>query len=198
MTRFASAREAKEFLVARIAEEAQREGIPLSDVERKMLYFTETGWTLPDIAQVGDQFDREYNREEYEKKITRLIRNARKRARKEDKQEFNSWSAAVRRLSKEDHYLLAMIEAAGTSVRPRSYLKLRIVAFLLICFSAPRVLAYIASKFGQELTRESVAFFSWAIAATVVFIYVLLRVVLGRDRTEEVFDKITGLFLGRP
>jgi len=50
MTRFTSAREAKEFLVAKIAEEAQREGVPLSEVERKMLCFSETGWTLPDIA----------------------------------------------------------------------------------------------------------------------------------------------------
>ena len=55
MTRFASAREAKEFLVAKIAEEAQREGVPLSEVERKMLYFTETAWTLPDIMEVNEQ-----------------------------------------------------------------------------------------------------------------------------------------------
>ena len=82
MSRFADAHEAKEFLVARIVGEAQRERVPLSEVERKMLYFSETDWTMPDIAQVGDQFEREYNREEYEKKITRLIRNARKRARK--------------------------------------------------------------------------------------------------------------------
>ena len=72
MTRFASAREAKEFLVARIAEEAQREGVPLSEVERKMLYFTETAWTLPDIMEVNDQFDREYDAAEYEKKIADL------------------------------------------------------------------------------------------------------------------------------
>jgi hypothetical protein len=50
--RFHSAREAKEFLISRIVEEARRENIPLSEVERKMLYFSETDWTLPDIMQV--------------------------------------------------------------------------------------------------------------------------------------------------
>jgi hypothetical protein len=44
MTSFTSAREAKEFLIARIVEEAEREARPLSEVEWRMLYFTETGW----------------------------------------------------------------------------------------------------------------------------------------------------------
>ena len=36
-----SVREAKEFLASQIAEEAQREGTPLCEIERKMLYFSE-------------------------------------------------------------------------------------------------------------------------------------------------------------
>jgi len=51
------AREAKEFLISRIVAEAQRENAPLSETERKMLYFTESGWTLPDIMQVNEQFN---------------------------------------------------------------------------------------------------------------------------------------------
>lgn len=69
MNRFSDAREAKEFLVSRIAEEAQQEAVPLSEVERKMLYFSETAWTLPDIMDVSDEFDRTYDQGEYEKKI---------------------------------------------------------------------------------------------------------------------------------
>jgi hypothetical protein len=52
MKAFHSGREAKEFLISRIVEEAQRENIPLSEIERKMLYFTESGWTLPDIMKL--------------------------------------------------------------------------------------------------------------------------------------------------
>ena len=36
---FHSAREAKEFLISKIVEEAIREGTVLSEIERKMLYF---------------------------------------------------------------------------------------------------------------------------------------------------------------
>ena len=76
MTAFQSARDAKEFLIGRIVEEAKRENIPLSEVERKMLYFSETHCTLPDIASVSEKFDHEYNQDEYEEKITRLIKEA--------------------------------------------------------------------------------------------------------------------------
>jgi len=58
MDPFSSPREAKEFLIARILAQAEHDGVALSDVERKMLYFSETGWTLPDIAAVNDEFDR--------------------------------------------------------------------------------------------------------------------------------------------
>ena len=47
MESFAQTRTAKEFLVHCIVDEAQREGTPLTEVERKMLYFSETHWSLP-------------------------------------------------------------------------------------------------------------------------------------------------------
>jgi hypothetical protein len=43
MDRVHSVREAKEFLISKIVAEAQHENAPLSETERKMLYFTETG-----------------------------------------------------------------------------------------------------------------------------------------------------------
>lgn len=89
MNQFSSAREAKEYLVSRIVDEAQREGVALSEVERKMLYFTETAWTLPDIMEVSDEFDRDYDQNEYEKKIAGLIKNLVKRDREENSEEAN-------------------------------------------------------------------------------------------------------------
>jgi hypothetical protein len=91
MDRFPSERTAKEFLVSRILEEAQREGVPLSDIERKMLYFSETGWTLPDIMDVSDQFDQEYDQDTYEKKVSALVRRLTKRVRKDNREEYDSW-----------------------------------------------------------------------------------------------------------
>jgi len=73
-------RDAKEFLVSQIAGEAERQGQPLSDLERKMLYFSESGWTIPDALDVSDAFDREYNSDEYEKE-DREPRAGRQKAR---------------------------------------------------------------------------------------------------------------------
>src|ERR1700693_1042709 len=94
MNHFSSAHEAKDFLVSNIVAEAQREKVPLSEKERTMLYFSETAWTLPDIMEVNDEFDREYDQAEYEKKIAHLIRNAANRARKENPEEFATWLSA--------------------------------------------------------------------------------------------------------
>jgi hypothetical protein len=96
------AREAKEFLISKIVAEAQRENAPLSETERKMLYFTESGWTLPDITQVYEQFDREYDQDEYEKKIARIVAKAYKHILHDSPDEYDKWWAAVRFLRRED------------------------------------------------------------------------------------------------
>jgi len=80
MTAFHIGREAKEFLISEIVEEAQRENIPLSEVEGKMLFFTESGWTLPDMMKVNKDFDRQYDQDEYEHKIARLVSHPRYRS----------------------------------------------------------------------------------------------------------------------
>ena len=134
MQLFTTAREAKEFLVDRIVREAQQEGVPLSEVERKMLYFSESAWTLPDITEVNAAFDCEYNQEEYERKVAQLIGNAREKDRENDRDAFDDWTEAARTLRGEDHYLLVMIDAAGASARPpHDRLKLLGTALVIAC-----------------------------------------------------------------
>ena len=74
MARFETERAAKEYLIERIVAEAKRGGVPLTEVERKMLYFTESGWTLPNILEVNAAFERDYDDDEYERKIAELAR----------------------------------------------------------------------------------------------------------------------------
>ncbi len=120
MAALQTARDAKEFLIARIVEEATRENVGLSEVERKMLYFSETHWTLPDIAAVSETFDREYNQDEYERKITRLINAAAAHAYQHAEQ-YDLWWDAVRLLRKEDHYILVMFDNADLPPHPGSH-----------------------------------------------------------------------------
>ena len=126
MHRFSTTRAAKEFLVAEILEQAKLQGTPLSDLERKMLYFSETGWTLPDMSDVAAAFQQAHNGDEYELKIARLVRLARKRTVRTN---AGAWSDAIEKLRQEDHYLLMMVnQAGGAGVRDTRW---RAVAVLL-------------------------------------------------------------------
>ena len=116
MTEFRTERKAKEYLAGRIVEEARREGTPLTEVERKMLYFTESGWTLPDMMAVSAEFDLTYDQDEYEQMIGELARKIQARDAAENEQDRAAWDDAVVKLSDGDHYLLILIRTAGPSV----------------------------------------------------------------------------------
>jgi hypothetical protein len=131
MTTFTSAHEAKEFLIDLIVQEAQQESVPLSETERKMLYFSETASTLPDIWRVNEDFDRDYDQDEYEKKIGSLVWDLRERLKKENADELKTWDAAVRQLRSEDHYLLVVIDAAGPVKRGHTFLWSFLLAFVI-------------------------------------------------------------------
>jgi hypothetical protein len=113
MKAFDSGREAKELLISKIVAEAEHENVPLSEVERKMLYFTESGWTLPNIMEVSEDFDREYDQDEYEQKKAKLVTQADKRIRDGSRDDYDRWCAAIRFLQREDHYITVMIRLAG-------------------------------------------------------------------------------------
>jgi hypothetical protein len=108
---FTTERDAKEFLVGQIVAEAERDGVPLSEIERKMLYFTEAGWTLPDMLEVNAAFEREYDNDEYEEKIAGLVRSIYARDDRSE-QEIEAWNDAEVRLSGEDHFLNLLIDGA--------------------------------------------------------------------------------------
>ncbi len=141
-------------MVSRIVEEANREGAPLSEVERKMLYFSETDWTLPDIMQVNDEFDRNYDQNDYEKKITKLILKAAKHDRRKSRDEYDSWLKAIRILEREDHYMLVMVKQAN--LHPRGdQLKLLIaglsVAFVVLGYVV--LSSYTSDRYGSTFGR---------------------------------------------
>jgi hypothetical protein len=121
MARFATEREAKEYLIGRLFAEAQNEGAPLTDVERKMLYFSETGWSLPGILDVNAEFERDYDEVEYEQKILGLATKITERDETSAGEDLDSWYEAVQKLSEGDHYLLVLIDKrlAGKAPSPR-------------------------------------------------------------------------------
>ena len=113
VSRFKTIKEAKDFLADTIASEAEREGVPLSDVERKMLYFSETGSSLPDILAVNEEFERDYEEDDYEHKIAGLVRKIEARNGTSETEIAEAWHQAFLMLSEGDHYLTVLANIAS-------------------------------------------------------------------------------------
>ena len=105
-------REAKDFLVAQTAEQAAIEGLPLSDVERRMLYFTESGYVPEDPIKLNQEFEAENDSDKYEARISGLLHHAYRRLRKENDAACKNWDLAIKTLRRGDHYLLVMWDMA--------------------------------------------------------------------------------------
>jgi hypothetical protein len=167
MKTFHSGREAKEFLISRIVSEAQRENVLLSDVERKMLYFTESGWTLPEMDVVSADFDRDYDQNECEQKIARLIRKAAKHDRKKSREEYDAWWSAIRFLKGGDHYISVMIGIAG--LRPAGD-QLRLFGTALAIVTWLLLGTLLSVRYQLHLSKyvpsqDAFAFYIWSLGA---------------------------------
>jgi hypothetical protein len=101
-------REAKDFLVQQTAGQAQLEGVALSELEKRMMYFAESGYVPEDPIALNEEFEAEYDTDEYEAKIAKLLGHAYKRARKENDETRRRFDAAIKCLRRGDHYLLVM------------------------------------------------------------------------------------------
>jgi len=199
MKAFHSGREAKEFLISQIVVEAQRENIPLSEVERKMLYFTESGWTLPDIMKVNEDFDREYDQDEYEHKIAKLVTKADKRIGKGVRDDYDKWWAAIRLLQREDHYILVMIRLAG--LRPRGD-QLKLLATGLGIVTVILIATFLSIKYDVHMpSRSDLGNFVWILLACLFVSYMLLRFIIGAkkadDFTSTVVEKLSRILAAR-
>ena len=188
MKEFHSGREAKEFLISKIVAEAQSENVPLSEVERKMLYFTESGWTLPDIMRVSDDFDREYDQGEYERKIAKLVADADRTVRKGSREDYDRWWAAIRFLQREDHYLSVMVRLAG--LRPRGD-QLRLFVAGIGIVSCILIWILLSVRYNLPVpTRGNTGVLLWAVFACLFVVYTLLRFILGAQRTDDLTSTV--------
>jgi hypothetical protein len=103
-------REAKDFLVAQTAEQAALEGVPLSDLEKRMMYFTENEEMPEDPLKLNDEFEAQFDSDEYEIKVSFLLHHAYARTKKENPPACSQWKEVIRTLSKGDHYVLVLWE----------------------------------------------------------------------------------------
>lgn len=105
-------RQAKDFLVNQTAQQAAIDGVPLSELEKRMMYFSESDPTCEDPIALNDEFEAQYSSEEYEPKISGLLKRAHRRIRNESPETRRKWDNAVRTLRKGDHYIVVMLGSA--------------------------------------------------------------------------------------
>ena len=101
-------RQAKDFLVQQASEQAALEGVQLSDLEKRMMYFTESDSSCENPVALNEEFEAEYNTDEYETKVSELLRQAYGRLKKEDPEKVRNWDQSIRTLRKGDHYILVL------------------------------------------------------------------------------------------
>jgi hypothetical protein len=132
---------AKQFLISKVLWEADSSHVQISEVERKMLYFTEVHPSLADIREVHAEFERDYDADEYENKVAQLLKNARARDTNISPSQEHDWNEALDALTKEDHYLLVMVGLAfgygassGNALRVRHLLIYISIGIALVLF----------------------------------------------------------------
>ena len=123
--------EAKEFLASRIVEEAKLEQVEFSEVERKMLFYSESHPSLPDMDSVLLEFNENYNMIPYELVVSNLICNAFRRDRN-DPILSERWKEARGSLRAEDHYIKVMLKRGVAAVTRTRDLLIYIAVGLLV------------------------------------------------------------------
>src|SRR5208283_3827858 len=130
--------EAKDFLVRQTVEQAALDHVEFSDLERRMMYFTESGEMREDLVALNDAFEAEYDSAEYESKVSKLMSHALTRLKKEDPLAARTWDESIQELCKGDHYLLILSGDFRSDLTPSqklfgwSFFKLRGVGIFVL------------------------------------------------------------------
>ena len=90
------------------AEQAQLEDVPLSELEKRMMYFTEDEEMSEDPIALNEEFEAKYDTQEYEQKVAKLLHHAYQRSHKDNDETRRRFNAAIKSLRRGDHYLLVM------------------------------------------------------------------------------------------
>jgi hypothetical protein len=153
------AESAKEFLISKVLRQADDDGVLLSDLEKRMLSFSEGSGSAADTEAV-EQFENEYDSDAYEAKIARLLRRAYHRDAKLGQKP--RWDDAVRALRSEDWYIVVMLQQAGIKGTAGWH-----VAMLCIC-------AGLEMLIGLSYARGVIGL-GWAVVGLAVFGFGMVR-----------------------
>lgn len=203
-------KQAKDFLVQQTAEQAALENVPLSDLEKRMMYFTETDpASCENPIDLNAEFEKQYDTEEYELKISRLLRHAFKRLKHEDPEKLRNWNEAIHTLRKGDHYILVLVDVEPELVQqgPRIWvaiawgigLGVALVILMMLGIVLDhyglfprRLFAWIAAAFGwvsdDPLTRRLQFYFTTIVLLGIWFLFKLAKLGVLRESLRDMWN----------
>jgi hypothetical protein len=178
-------KQAKDFLVGQTVEQASVEGVPLSNLEKRMMYFTEFDDSCEDPIKLNDEFEALHDSEAYERKISRLLYHAYHRLREQNPTTKQMWDEAVQTLKSGDHYLLVMLRSAGPVLQRSTLDLLKLFPIVMRVAMIPLFVLIVWFKIEPWRTKLAAHFppqsHPFAIALLVVGIWIFLfRRKLGR------------------
>jgi hypothetical protein len=174
-------------VIDQLSDEAARQGTPLSDVERAVLVFHESPHMPREMRDVMETFEREYDEQEYERRIVALLRDAYKRTRSSEKKR---WAAALRELRDSDVYLGVMVDVAA--LRPPGDLwRLFGLGCLLMVLGVGA--AFLAdpldSVVERHVTREHLALYVWLFLLASAGLFTVARWIFGASAVDDQLDR---------
>ena len=182
-------KEAKDFLVNQAVEQATLDGISLSDVEKRMMYFSESAGSMEELTSLNDEFESKYDSAEYETKISSLLQHAYRRLKTENPAAVGTWDDAIRALRKGDHYILVMWDSkAGRERPPHDTLKLVGTALLIVAVAMLLILTGI--RFEPVITRftDRIPHIDGRIVLA-IFVVLYVLAFLPMKRAGDIFKK---------
>lgn len=114
--------EAKEFFIQKVLDQARKQNIILSDVEKQMLSWRDTDPNFYENHELNQRFENETSKSEYEKKIARLIRSGYDDDLWENNVARKTYGQAYKAIKSKDYYITIMVDKAiGKDVNKLSY-----------------------------------------------------------------------------
>ena len=106
---------AKRFLINRIIDQAKRANLPLTEVESRMLGYSGAS-ANPAELEASAVFQRDYDKEQYETKISRLFQDVYEMDKTLGREAI--WEQSLDALADEDMYLAVIIRKIGIRKQP--------------------------------------------------------------------------------
>jgi len=112
-----TSKEALDFLVEQTLRQVELDGGSLTDLQKRMMYFTESDDAVEDPAKLNAEFEAENDNNEYEEEMGLLLHRTYDRLKRHDPNAKALWDSAISELEKGDYYFLVLWSrrASGTS-----------------------------------------------------------------------------------